>query len=192
MEGEAMRKQQITREMVVDAAFEIARRGGMEAVLVKDVAQALKCSVQPIYSYCGSMEGLRQAVEERAAEFVREYVTRRREAGAAFRSTGLAYLRLAQEEPQLYRIFFSRRQEEVHSLEDLYSREADPKRAAVLAEELGLREAAAKELHLHMILYNMGLGFLLAAGAELKEDEAAAQLEKAYRAFLRQAREETV
>ena len=47
-----MPKQRITKEMVVDAAFEIARKGGMEHVIVKNIAEKLGCSVQPIYSYC--------------------------------------------------------------------------------------------------------------------------------------------
>ena len=43
-----MPKQRITREMVVDAAFEIARSEGMEQVMVKTIAEKLHCSVQPI------------------------------------------------------------------------------------------------------------------------------------------------
>ena len=46
-----MPKQRITKEMVVEAAFEIARNDGMEQVLVKNIAEKIGCSVQPIYSY---------------------------------------------------------------------------------------------------------------------------------------------
>ena len=46
-----MPKQRITKEMVIEAAFELARTGGMEQVIVKNIAQKLGCSVQPIYSY---------------------------------------------------------------------------------------------------------------------------------------------
>ena len=42
-----MPKQKITKEMVVNAAFELARSGGMEQVLVKSIAEKLGCSVQP-------------------------------------------------------------------------------------------------------------------------------------------------
>ncbi len=44
-----MPKQRITKEMVVNAAFEIARSSGMEQVLVKNIADRIGCSVQPIY-----------------------------------------------------------------------------------------------------------------------------------------------
>ena len=50
-----MPKQKITREMVIEAAFDIARREGMEKVIVKNIADKLGCSVQPIYSYCSNI-----------------------------------------------------------------------------------------------------------------------------------------
>lgn len=186
-----MPAQRITREQVVDAAFQLAREKGMEGVLIKELARRLGCSVQPIYTYCGSMERLREAVEEKTAEFVRAYAALHRDPAEPFRSTGLAYLRLAREEPNLYRIFFSRRQES-GSWEELYLREADPERARALAGELGLTERAARRLHLHMILYTAGVGHVLASTqGEMDVDAAAKQLESAYGAFLRQAREET-
>lgn len=60
--------------MVVNAAFEIARKSGMEQVMVKNIADKIGCSVQPIYSYCKNMDGLRQNVVEQINYFIREYV----------------------------------------------------------------------------------------------------------------------
>ena len=68
-----MPKQRITKEMVVEAAFEIARNDGTEQVLVKNIAEKIGCSVQPIYSYCRNMDGLKADVTGRALEFVREF-----------------------------------------------------------------------------------------------------------------------
>ena len=41
-------KSKITREMVVDAALAIIRRGGVEGVTVRAVAEELGCSTQPV------------------------------------------------------------------------------------------------------------------------------------------------
>ena len=46
--------------MIVEAAFEIARVNGLDRMVVKEIADRLGCSVQPIYSYCDSMEGLKR------------------------------------------------------------------------------------------------------------------------------------
>ena len=67
-----MPKQRITKEMVVMTAFEIARNGGMEQVMVKSIANKLGCSVQPIYSYCENMDGLRRDVAEQVDKFVQK------------------------------------------------------------------------------------------------------------------------
>ena len=69
-----MPKQRITKEMVVDAAFELARQGGMEQVIVKNIAEKLGCSVQPIYSYCNNMDGLRNDVENKVRSFLQNYI----------------------------------------------------------------------------------------------------------------------
>ncbi len=45
-----MPKQRITKEMVVDAALRLHEKA--EHVIVKNIAEKLGCSVQPIYSYC--------------------------------------------------------------------------------------------------------------------------------------------
>ena len=70
-----MPKQKITKEMVVNAAFELARDGGMEKVMVKNIANKLSCSVQPVYTYCNNMAGLLQDVTVKADEFVKKYIS---------------------------------------------------------------------------------------------------------------------
>ena len=102
-----MPKQKITREMVIEAAFDIARREGMEKVIVKNIADKLGCSVQPIYSYCSNMEGLKAALTERTGTFMKEYLAAHIEKKDYFRSMGRAQLRFAREEPQLFQLIFS-------------------------------------------------------------------------------------
>ena len=71
-----MPKQKITKEMVVDTAFDIARKDGMDRVLIKKIAGKLGCSVQPIYSYCQNIESLKAEVEARAMQFVWGFIDR--------------------------------------------------------------------------------------------------------------------
>ena len=139
-----MPKQKITKEMVVDAAFELAREGGMERVQVKPIAARLGCSVQPIYSYCRNMEGLRRDVFGRVRGFVGEYLSRD---GGSFQSTGQAYVRLAREEPELFKLFTLCPREGVARLDDLYRTEASPQMANSIAEGLGLEVEAAPFEH---------------------------------------------
>ena len=100
-----MPKQRLTREMVVQAAFDIAREQGMEQVLVKNLADRLNCSTQPIYSYAKNMEELRLAVEKLTLSFVDDFVRKRIDPDDLFRSIGRTHITFAREEPHLFRIF---------------------------------------------------------------------------------------
>lgn len=180
--------QKITREMVVDAAFAIARREGVEQVLVKNLARQLGCSVQPIYSYCESMDGLRQALVERTGQYLREYVAARLDLKDYFRSTGLAHLSFAREEPHLYKLYFLRRRPDFHSVQDIYEKECTPQVAEYLSSSLGIPLERAKALHLHMVLYSVGISAILATSqSDIPIEELTAQLELAQSAFQAQA-----
>ncbi len=185
-----MPKQRITKEMVVDAAFEIARTQGTEQILIKNIANKLGCSVQPIYSYCNNMEGLYRDVEEKAACFIQEYLSSHIDKKNFFQSTGHTYIQLAKEEPNIFRMFILRKRESIHSLEDLYQNETNPQMAQFIADDLGVSLTKAKELHLNMLIYTIGIGTILATAApDIITDEIFVRQEAAYTAFLKQVSE---
>lgn len=186
-----MPKQKITKEMVVNAAFELARAEGAENITVKAIAEKLSCSVQPIYSYCENMEGLRQEVAARAGEFVREYTALRIDREDMFRSTGKAYAMLAGEEPNIFKLFILHQRNNISSLAELYAAETDPDVAKIIAKNLGIGISAAQELHLNMLIYTVGIGAIFAVTKPgISPDEIFSQQEKAYRAFYEQALKE--
>ena len=186
-----MPKQRIDKDTVVHAAFELARAKGLENVTVKDIASMLNCSVQPIYSYCRSMDGLRNEVCRMAVDFVREYVAARTDKKDLFRSTGRAYVRLAGEEGNILRMFIFRRRENISGLDELYASETDPRLPAAIAAQLGLSVENARRLHLNMLVYTLGLCAIFSVTSpELPVDEIYRQQEMAFDAFLSAAREE--
>lgn len=186
-----MPKQTITKEMVVDAAFQLAREGGMEQVLVKNIAARLGCSVQPIYSYCQNMEGLRREVYARFRAFVRERFTREECGPGSFQAIGRACVRLAQEEPQLFKLFILCPREGVASLDDLCLSESDPRLEGAIAGELGLSEEAARRLHINMIVYTVGLGAIFSTATPgIPAEDIFSWQSGAYEAFLTQIKGE--
>lgn len=180
-----MPKQRITKEMVVNAAFEIARRNGMGQVTVKAIAGKIGCSTQPIYSYCKNMDSLRQDVSEKANQLIQEYLASHIEKDDLFRSTGKAYLQLAEEEPHLFKLFILRQRTGVSSLEGLYQAETNPHVAEYIAEALGVSISQAKQLHMHMLIYTIGIGTILSVATPgIPTKEIYAQQEAAFQAFL--------
>lgn len=186
-----MPKQKITKEMVVEAAFELARKGGMETVLVKSIAGKLGCSVQPIYSYCQNMDSLRSDVEQRARQFLQEYISSQIDENDPFRSTGQAWVRLAREEPHILKIFVFQKRTGISSLEDLYRMETNPLLAEKIAAGLHISVEKAKQLHMHMLIYTIGIGTIFSVTSPgIAADEIYARQELAYQAFLKHTLEE--
>jgi len=182
-----MPKQRITKEMVVNAAFEIARSDGMEQVMVKNIAEKIGCSVQPIYSYCKNMEGLRQDVTLKVCSFIGEYVKTHIDKDDIFETTGRAYIQLAKEEPNLFKIFILHKRNSIASLEDLYQSETNPHTAEFISKKLGISIGQAKKLHLNMLIYTIGLGTIFSVVTPgISTDEIYEQQEMAYKAFLSQ------
>ncbi len=180
-----MPKQRITKEMVVHADFEIARDSGMEQVMVKTIAGKIGCSVQPIYSYCKNMESLRQDVASQAKRFIQEYISSHIDKNDLFRSTGKAYLQLAEREPHLFKIFILHQRRGISSLDGLYQSEANPKAAEHIAGALGISVPKARQLHMHMLIYTLGIGTVLSVTTPgVPIDEIYRQQETAYQAFL--------
>lgn len=183
-----MPKQRITKEMVVNAAFEIARSSGMEQVMVKNIADKIGCSVQPIYSYCKNMDGLRQDVIEQVKCFIQEYMATHIDKNDLFRSSGQSYIQLAKEEPHLFRIFTLHQRKGISSLNDLYQLETNPNTAEFIADKLHISLSKAKQLHLNMLIYTMGISTIFSVTTPgISTDEIYTQQEVAYKAFLKQA-----
>ncbi|MBD0380923.1 TetR/AcrR family transcriptional regulator [Paenibacillus sedimenti] len=62
-------KTTLTKEIIADAAFELVREHGFEALTARSIAQKLGCSTQPIYSAYGNMSDIKNDVYGRAVAF---------------------------------------------------------------------------------------------------------------------------
>lgn len=186
-----MPKQRITKDMVVDAAFELARHNGMEQIMVKTIAAKIGCSVQPIYSYCKNMEGLRQEVMKKVTCFVREYIIGHMDRKNLFRSIGRAYIKLAEEEPNVFKMFVMYKRDGISSLQDIYQMEVDPKISEWIAYDLDIDITQAEKLYLNMLIYTIGVGTIFTMSSPgISLDEMLDQQDFVYEAFLKQVMSE--
>lgn len=94
------------REDIVNAALNVARRSGIDAVKAREVAKELRVTVGPIFTWFDTMEQLKAAVYERAKDVYRESVERGLAEPIPFLGVWHEYIRFARTEPQLYRLLF--------------------------------------------------------------------------------------
>lgn len=97
----------ITKDMVVDAAFEIARTEGAEQINARTVSQKLGCSTQPVMYHFATIEDLKRAAYEKTDQFHTGYLMNVGEqSDGLLLGIGRNYIRFAIEEPNLFRFLF--------------------------------------------------------------------------------------
>ena len=142
-------KVKTTKEAIVDAALQLVRTSGLQAINARNVAAALNCSTQPIFSNFATMEELRLAVAERAIALCNDYLKREVESGKypEYKASGMAYIRFAKEEKELFKLLFmcDRSGEPIPPDSDLNNR-----METIVYHNTGLSGADAKLFHLEM------------------------------------------
>ncbi len=169
-----------TREQIVEAAFDVVRTEGLDALTARRVARKAGCSTQPVYREFASMDELRAEVLERAGHVALSYLAPPLGESAAFFQIGLGNLRFAQDEPHLYRAVTL----EGPAMGDLLRDQEPP---PFVLERMrgepilqGLRDDQLKRIHALMWFFSQGLANLFLA--ETDEDPMAMAAEYLMRA----------
>lgn len=98
----------VTKESIVNVAVEIVRRDGAQGLNARTVASALHCSTQPVFSNFVTMEDLQQATLTAAYEIYLDFLKHEAERGEypQYKAFGMAYVRFAKEEKELFKLLF--------------------------------------------------------------------------------------
>ena len=156
-------KVKITKEDIVNAAVDIVRESGVGAINARAIASALHCSTQPVFSNFVTMDELRLAVVERADALCRKYMQQEAERGTypVYKATGMAYIRFAKEEQELFKLLYMRdRSGEAIA----QSSELSGQMESVVHDNTELSGDAAKLFHLEMWAYVHGIATMFATG----------------------------
>ena len=179
-------KPKITKDMVIDAAFEVAREAGGENINARTVAKKLNCSTQPVMYHFATIEELKQAVYAKSNWYHTEYLMNiQKPQQGVMPGIGLNYIRFAVEEPNLFRFLFqSGFAVEKNLLEMIDSEELVPVISAMQGA-MGLSMAQTKKVFLTIALFAHGYASIIANNS-LEYDEALikSHLEQAYRGAL--------
>lgn len=98
-----------SRDAVLNAAYQLVRRDGPDALNARAVARELGGSTQPIFRLFSGMEELKQAVIELALKTWKESLRDRIQTSAfPYLSIGMGFLLFARDEPELFKLLFMR------------------------------------------------------------------------------------
>lgn len=108
-------KNKFTRKEMVAAAVRVVQKRGAAALTAKSLAEELGTSTQPVFTCFGTMEALKAEVYVAAERLFDEYLTKGLKEKISFLGFGSQYIRFARKEPELYRLLFLIRPDDVGS-----------------------------------------------------------------------------
>ena len=153
-------KVKITKEEILETAIALVRERGEQALNARAIARALDCSTQPVFFNFASMEDLRkeviQAAYQRYLGFIQAEVERAEY--PRYKCFGMAYIRFAKEERELFRLLFMRDR----SGEDITLSPDFDASVEMIMQANGVSAEAARRMHLEMWTCVHGIGTMLA------------------------------
>ena len=154
-------KAKITKDDILKTAVELVRAKGEGSLNARTIAGALGCSTQPIFSNFAGMDELRFAVIGYANDLSNEYIKKEVESGLypTYKATGMAYIRFAKQEKQLFKLLYMR-DRTLESLPDTL--EFDSHIETIVRDNTGLSLQNARLFHLEIWAYVHGIATMFA------------------------------
>ena len=185
-------KTRITKDMIINAAIEIAKQSGYENINARTVSEELHCSTQPVMYQFSTIDAMKRAAYDAVDERHTEYLMTVPPEQDPILGIGLNYVRFAVEEPQLFRFLFQSGYAEENSLLEMIDSEELIPILAAMQEGAGLSMEKTKQVFLTVALFAHGYASIIANnGLEYNEKLVAEHLERAWNgAFLAAMQEE--
>ncbi|MBP3348931.1 MAG: TetR/AcrR family transcriptional regulator [Clostridia bacterium] len=152
-----------TRDEIISAACELVRQGGIEKATARAVAKALDSSPKVIFGAFDGMDDLKDGVIAMAGELYGEYVRNEMATNRfpPYKSMGMAYIRFAAEEKELFKLLFMR--DRMGDFAPKHEGELEPV-IDVIMNATGLDEETARLFHLELWITVHGIASMVATG----------------------------
>lgn len=154
-------KNKITKTDIINTAMDIVRNCGAAAINARNIAGALGCSTQPVFSNFATMDDLRAAVKAASDELYRSYLAADMSSGRfpPYKASGMAYIRFAREESELFKLLFMCDRSTEVIAED---RSSIRPLLEIIQKSMGIDEDRAYLFHLEMWIYVHGIATMIA------------------------------
>lgn len=154
-------KFKFTRAEMLSAALDITRESGISGLTARSLAARLGCSAKPIFGLFENMEEVQREVLTAANTLYLESIDREISAGKypPYKASGMAYIRFAREERELFKLLFMRDRSGEKIDED---RESVRPQVEQIQKNTGLNEEEAYLFHIEMWIYVHGIATMIA------------------------------
>ena len=163
-------KFKFTRDEITNAALNVTRKNGISGLTARALDAELGCSVKPIFGLFRNMEEVGQEVFIASDLLYQNYLREDMAKGkySPYKASGMAYIRFAKEERELFKLLFMRDRSR-EKIEE--NKEEIRPLMQLIQQNLGISEDEAYLFHLEMWLYVHGIATMIATSYLDWDDE---------------------
>ncbi len=180
---------EFTKQDIIEAALTIVKKEGFEGLNARRLAKELHASTQPIYIEFKNMDEVKKEVRNEIERIYQSFAKKEMEKNIypTFKSFGMGYILFAKKEPELFKILFLRKREDMNDnpddLEPIYQ---------LLMKSQGLTYEQAQKLHLTSWIFVHGLATqIVTQYIDWKEEELSSLLTLSFQGFLKEIKGES-
>lgn len=176
----------ITKEMILDAAFDIVRKSGFEGLNNRTLAKKMNCSIRPIYYQFKNTEELNNELIRKIEKYFYNFLLKHKDNEIpVYKQIGLNYIMFATEEPKLFQILFMT-ESGLTPIDFLTSDDEDFKELAKCINlSTNLTDDDLKEFHIKMWIFTHGVATIVANKTfTLTEEQISQLLSYGFQAFM--------
>lgn len=154
-------KFKFTRDEIIKSAIDVTREKGISGLTARALAAKLGCSVKPIFGLFQNMEEVHKEVLAAADKMYHDYLTEDMSCGKypPYKASGMAYIRFAKEETELFKLLFMRDRSDERIEEN---KEDVRPLLELIKKNTGLNDDEAYLFHIEMWIYVHGIATMLA------------------------------
>lgn len=171
-------KCKFTKDEIIQAALNIVRAEGIDAITARGLAAKLGTSTRPIFTFYENMEDLRQDTVMAAKELYTQYAVKGLQSEPPFMGVGVQYLKFAREEPKLFQLLFMSEMPEkfdpitaLRTYDDRFENVVH-----IIQDGFQVHSDTAAKLYRHLWIYTHGIATLLVTRVCSFSDEEIGQM----------------
>lgn len=179
------RKETITKEMILEGAFQIMKSNGIQKVSARKIADEIKCSTQPIFRIYKNMSEMEKELFEMASDSFCEYYTNYPKGSVTpFADLGMVYITFARTYRFLFETLFLTDSRQGKSMYDLVN---GSQRGFIIHEIRKMNDSSpeeSSEIFMKMWIFIHGIACMVWSNDfDLPDSKIQQMMEETYGAF---------
>lgn len=158
-------KAKFTRDEIIEAALNIVKTDGIEALTSRALGTQPGSSARPIFTVFNNMDEVQQAVIKSAKTMYKEeYVNKCLMEEHPFKGVGMKYISFSVNEPKLFQLLFMTEQSQMPDLTGVLPlvEESYDEILLSIQKDYGISKFLAEKLYHHLWIYTHGIATLCA------------------------------